>query len=120
MEYSSDFVVPSFGEVAFAEVDEIYEISFFLIGEQSHSDTVIQVGEEARTDVVLHVEFNAFINACTFEYVSESTLVVHDESRETGLQVDFLPAVHVIVLAGSPFHPNARCETVILRPYVGL
>ena len=72
-------------EVAFAEVDEIYEISFFLIGEQSHSDTVIQVGEEARTDVVLHVEFNAFINACTFEYVPEPTLVVYDESRETGL-----------------------------------
>ena len=93
---------------------------FFLIGEQSHSDTVIQVGEEARTDVVLHVEFNAFINACTFEYVPEPTLVVYDESRETGLQVDFLPAVHVIVLAGSPFHPNARCETVILRPYGGL
>ena len=32
-------------EVAFAEVDEVYEISFFLIGEQSHSDAVIQVGE---------------------------------------------------------------------------
>ena len=35
LEHTADFIAPSFRQVAFAEVDEVHEVGFVLIGEKA-------------------------------------------------------------------------------------
>ena len=113
LEGTSYFIVPSFRDIAPAEIDIIDKVNVVHFGKQSESGTIAQCTNLVKFDFLLHIKLHTFVFIITTEHTFQSSFIVQDESGHTGAYVHLSFAVHIIIHARRPLDANARGKTII-------